>query len=263
MILCDLDGVVAVGPEGDTKPGAPIYRTFAKVPSELETIGAAEIPLHLVTAKVEPEARQVLEAIGLDHQITSVLGANRLFWPSIWVEIRRRGRLPRSIRKSVCRRVLRDRDRGSVVMLEDRLENLEEMLAADAIDHGILIPPLRLGGDRVLAWFELDLALRIARELATGKLEAPEVSRLGISVYRWRSDRLEPVQEPLTSVQGPSRYVLRLPSRSYGDDPTAAPTLEALDTGRVLAPGRPTVVGAVRAGRRALRFLAGHRGASL
>lgn len=260
MILCDMDGVLATGPGRDTMPGEPIYRTFARAPEELERIGAAGIPLHVVTAKVESEAAQVLEAIGLDAHIASVIGANRLFWPTVWAAVRRR-RLPSSLVKSVYRTVLPARQGGWVVMLEDRRENLREMLAAGAIDFGILVPPISVSEGRVVQWFDLDLALRLARELATGGPGALDLSGLGVSLRRWNGDATEEIDaEDGRAMREGERYLIRLPSLSFAA--SSGPTLERLDTGRVLTPGRANVVTTVRAGRRAVRRIVGRMSGS-
>lgn len=256
MILCDMDGVLATGRGMDTARGEPIYRTFTEPPAELERIRADDIPFHVVTAKVEAEATQVLRAVGLDGHIASVIGADRLFWPTVWTAVRRR-RLPSSLTKSVYRRVLPTRQDQRVVMIEDRHEHLSDMLAANVIDFGILVPPISITDDRITEWFDLNLALWVARKLVTGRVVAAELSRRSISMYRWQGGG--PKELDLADLPvgfGGGGYLLHLPNLSF-DPPSAGPTLETLNTGRILKPGRPNVVTTVRAGRRAFRQIVG------
>lgn len=257
MILCDMDGVLATGPGGDTAHDEPIYRTFTEPPDELDLIRACGIPFHVVTAKVEAEAAQVLEAIGLRDRIASVIGANRLFWPTLWAAIRK-GRLPRSLAKSVYRTVLPARGDRPVVMLEDRRENLCEMLAAGAIDYGILVPPISTSEGRIVEWFDVNLALRVARELARGSADAAGLSRLDLSIRPWRNGETERRErEGVAMILEGERYLLRLPALSFADMPAPGPTLESLDTGWVLTRGRRDLVTTVRAGRRVVRRIVG------
>lgn len=253
MILCDMDGVLATGLGRDTTPGEPIYRTFTEAPDELELIRAAGIPFHVVTAKVEAEAAQVLDAIGLHPRIESIIGANRLFWPSVWAAARK-GRLPESLAKSVYRRVLPTPQGARIIMLEDRQENLHEMLAAGAIDRGVLVPPISVSGGRIVEWFDVNLAFRVARGLAMGSMSAADLTRLDISIHRWHEGDLEPLDPAdAAGILEGERYLLRLPGLSFDGSPSAGPSLESLDTGRVLMAGRRDLVTTVRAGRRVVR----------
>jgi phosphoglycolate phosphatase-like HAD superfamily hydrolase len=93
MIACDLDNVLATNRGMDTSHGEPIHRTFRSLPPQLGVIREAGLPFHVVTAKVSRQAWQILRAVGLADQVTSVVGAEVLFWPTIWSALRR-GRLP-------------------------------------------------------------------------------------------------------------------------------------------------------------------------
>jgi hypothetical protein len=253
LILCDMDGVLATGPGTDTACGQPIYRTFVKVPDELGRIRAAGIPIHVVTAKVEAEASQVLQAVGLDGHVASVVGADRLFWPSVWAGVRK-GRLPRSVSKSLCRRLLQQDQAERVVMIENYHPHLCEMLAAGAIDLGILVPPISMDGGRISAWFDIDLALRVAREFVIGTLDPAELSGGNCALYRWDGEDLHQVDLSYLSVitEG-CGYLLRLPGLSVEDSAGSAPAVEDLQTGNVLLSGRRSLVSTVRVGRRFLR----------
>ncbi len=253
MILCDMDGVLATGPGMDTARGEPIYRTFTERPEELGRIRAAGISLHIVTAKVEAEATQVLQAIELDEYITSVISADRLFWPSVWAALRRK-RLPNRLSKIACGTMLPEHETGRVVMLEDRREHLCDMLAAEAIDFGVLVPPIVIGEGRIVEWFDLNLALRVAKDLSLGDVNAEELSRLGISIDVWEdgwSRRLDWTK--LSGTVDGRGYLLRLPRLTFANCPSPGPSLKSLDTGHVLTSGGLSVVGAVRAGRRVVR----------
>lgn len=182
MILCDIDGVLAIGPDGrDTKPGQAIYPTFRTRPSEVDTIRVAGIPFCIVTAKVEVEAQQILSAINLLDHVDVVVGADRLFWPTLALDLSAR-RIPSVIRKSVSRRFL-PRSYGSpVVMIEDRRANLEEMLLSRSIDFGILVPPPERTGQPPCEWFDLEAALRLARAAVQGRLELSRLEMEGVKV---------------------------------------------------------------------------------
>lgn len=249
MILCDMDGVLATGPRGDTTCGEPIYRTFMDITDELERIRAAGVPIHVVTAKVEAEAAQVLQAIGLEDHVASVVGADRLFWPSLWAAARAR-RLPNALSKSLCRRLLPRGQEERAVMIENHHPHLREMLAARAIDLGILVPPIAMEGNRITTWFDLNLALRIAREFATGTLDSEDLSGRGVQLYAWNGDRperLDPSRLPSITLGG--QHLIHLPGLSVED----SPAVEALHTGSILRPGGANVVTTVRAGRRFLK----------
>ena len=240
-----MDGVLAVGPHRDTEWNQPIYRTFVDPPAEFDSIHAAGVSMHLVTAKVEAEAHQVLEAIGLDRHFASVVGADRLFWPTLWAAARKR-RVPEALTKSVCRGILQPQDGMRVVMIEDQAQNLVEMLTAGAIDFGILVPAFTISGERVEQWFDLDLALRIARELATRPVEPSELADLGIE--------LSSFQDANSDVTGTAGALLELPGRSCHRSERPLPQLLAsFATDRKLVPSRRNAISIARAGRRLAR----------
>lgn len=253
MILCDMDGVLARGGTGDTVPGGSIYRTFQEVPEELERIRAAGIPVHLVTAKEEAEASQVLHAVGVSQYIESIVSANQMFWPTVRRAITR-GRVPRNLAKSTARRLLRGPPDGVVVMLEDRGEHLWAMLADGAIHFGILLPPIVVSGGRIVEWYDLDLALRVARRLVQEDLDMRELAGIGADVRILRDGALHSVH--LETHPGPlvgERYLVQMPTLSGAEIDGSGPTLDSLDTGRVLEAGRGTVVSWVRSALRILR----------
>src|SRR4051812_23284378 len=187
MILCDLDMVLATSNGSDTRAGQPIHRTFREVPAELDLIKRDGIPFHVVTAKVEQEARLVIQAIGLDDHVTSVIGANRLLWPSVWLALKK-GRMPTSISKAFWRKAIRadksESEPPCVVMIEDRRSNLLEMLRHGSIHVGILVPPIRLAGESVVEWFDLGFALGLARALVLKVDLSPLLSTCPLRAYR-------------------------------------------------------------------------------
>lgn len=237
MILCDIDGVLATAEQGDTRCGHPIYRTFTPPLEEVERIRDAGIPLHAVTAKVEAEAWQVLEAVGLHRHVRTVVGADRLFWPTIRGALRT-WRVPSTVHKSVCRQILEGECDGPVVMIEDREGNLREMLEAGAVDVGILVPPMTAEDGRVVSGFDLDFVLHLARRVSLGEDCVGVLARGGVRVLR--------------SVPDKGQYLFRIPPHPLADDPAMAPSLRSLSTGRVLEGGRPTLVTTVRTGREVL-----------
>src|SRR4029450_14155735 len=83
MILCDIDNVLATNCGRDTAIGEPIYRTFVQMPTAFHDIRRACVPIHVVTAKAEREARQILAAIGLSAWVDSVIGAHNLLWATL------------------------------------------------------------------------------------------------------------------------------------------------------------------------------------
>jgi hypothetical protein len=237
VILCDMDGVLAMGPRGDTAPREFIYRTFVEYPTALRRIREAGIPVHLVTAKVEAEARQVLRAIELEGDFTSIIGADQLFWPTLRSALRRR-RLPAAIAKSTFRSVLEVPPGRPVVMIEDNRGNLLEMLGEGAIDFGILVPPLRMEGERLARGFDLELAFSVARRLSDPRLDPATLAEDDIPLLRSHGG-----------------YLLHLPElRDVGGAPPL-PDLKALTTGVVLQASGADVVSAIRAGRRLVRNL--------
>lgn len=250
MILCDMDGVLALGPEGDTGWHQPIFRAFSESPEELDKIHARGIPLHLVTAKVEGEALQVLQAIGLDGHFSSVIGADRLFWPAIRGGLRRR-RVPESLAKSAFLSILpRPVDRY-VVMIDDRSHNLVEMMEAGSIDFGILVPPIICSTGHIESWFDLNLAFRLARELTTGRLDLSSLRAKGVTTF-------EPAPRTLGTGSARTRrdfegVVLSLPSVSLHRSGAVPIPLESLDTGACLLPCRWNVVTVARTIRSLIR----------
>ena len=229
MILCDIDGVLAFGPSGaDTTPDEAIYPTFRRRPVEIKAIRAAGIPFCIVTAKVEVEARQILSALELLHDVDGVVGGDRLFWSTLVLDLSER-RIPSVVRKSVSRRWLPDSPGPPVVMIEDRMANLEEMFRRRSIDLGILIPPPKRTRPPFFEWFDLGLALRLAKSAVQGSLDLSS---------------LEEIQE----VEGLTRREGRL--REAGDNPPLLiklPYLASEDR-----PGSPPIspVGVLRASRR-------------
>jgi len=253
VILCDMDGVLATGEAGDTATGRPIYRTFREIPPELARIRDAGVPMHVVTAKVEPQARQVLHAVGLESCFDSVVGADRLFWPTVWDSFKR-GRVPRAVSKKACRKLLPDPRGRAVVMIEDHPGHLQELLSAGLIDLGILVPKILVVGGEARTWFDLDLALRIARALTTGKPSEINLELTGVSIHRW----VEGVAEEIDDLENDlmeegHRFLMRLPTLRPPEVNDRADGVSPLHTGQVLKSTGFGVVGAVRATRRALR----------
>jgi hypothetical protein len=247
-----MDGVLAVGPHRDTEWHQPIFRTFSEVPEEFGHIREAGVSLHLVTAKVEVEAAQVLRAIGLHDHFDSIIGADRLFWPSLW-SAARKGRLPGSLAKSACRRILAANEGRPVVMIEDQAHNLIEMLAAGAIDFGILVPPFTRSGNRVDEWFDLNLALRLARELTTEAVDLRGLTGSGItaSYPRQLPDGSVELQD-MTASAGGAGFFLHLPVRKPFDD-IQSPFLALINTGQDLIPSRRNAISIARSGNRFIR----------
>jgi hypothetical protein len=237
MILCDIDGVLAMGPAGDTAVGEPIYRTFPQTLLELQRVRDAGVEFHVVTARVQAEAVQVLEAIGIDRYVDSIISADRLFWPTVWNALRR-GKLPHSLSKSGCSPLLPKAGGRPVVMIENHYPHLQDMLSAGVIDYGFLVPPIQLRDGMVAQWFDLERVLRLARELVTGAATA-ELGDLGM----------------LAEQIGTGRYLFRLPPAN----PAAANSrdLQSLHTGCVLRRGSPNLVAVVRASRRFVRSVRG------
>lgn len=253
MILCDMDGVLATGEGGDTAFGRRIYRTFREIPQALRIIADDPTPFHVVTAKTEAEAEQVVEAIGVETYVDSVVGADRLFWPTVWTALKQ-GRLPDSLSKASCLRNLSNREGSTVVMIEDHRAHLVDMLMSGTIDHGVLVPRIAASGDRLATWFDLDLALTLGWELATGRgYPAGWISR-GVRILGWKEElkELVPCRE-MPADDGDDRFVLELPEVVFPGGTSAGPQLESLDTGRLLQPGKPNVVTGVRAARRILK----------
>jgi phosphoglycolate phosphatase-like HAD superfamily hydrolase len=93
MILCDIDNVLATNCGRDTAIGEPIYRTFVQMPTAFHDIRRACVPIHVVTAKAEREARQILAAIGLSAWVDSV---HRSQQAPLGYSARRSGSRPRT-----------------------------------------------------------------------------------------------------------------------------------------------------------------------
>ena len=259
MILCDMDMVLATSGGTDTAVGHPIYRTFKDPPSELDLIRKDEIPFYIVTAKVENEARTILNAIGLEKYVTSVVGANSLVWPTLWRAIKN-GRLPNSISKAFWRNVVQDtlaRDKTKcIVMIEDRPENLLDMFEMGCIDVGILVPQIRLAGEFIVEWFDLGLALGLARNLVLGIEDKSLLSRHDLVVHQWHKSGLEAVDPMSLFMRSKQfRYLVKLPTVSVNGLHDQGIMLQSLETGCRLVADRRNVVSLLRACRRAYRRL--------
>ena len=254
MILCDLDGVLAVGPRRDTERGAPIYRTFKEPPEELLAIQDAGIPLHIVTAKVEAEAKQVLDAIGLSAGWDSVIGADRLFWPTVRAALRER-RVPSALLKSTFRKAIPTQGERPIVMIEDQADNLREMLSASAIDFGILVPRFSISENRIEAGFDLNRALELARRLSEGRgfLDALETLRSSAADQE-REKGITGSDRELERFPDPHGSVFQIPA---WDRALPSLSLDAFDTGHALTAHRGNIVTMVRYARRISRRLMG------
>ncbi|MCZ6625764.1 MAG: hypothetical protein O7B35_16285 [Deltaproteobacteria bacterium] len=249
MILCDLDKVLATSRGMDTTYGERIHRTFVQLPLQLQIIREAGIPFHIVTTKTEAEAWEVLRTIGLDKHVTSVIGANALLWPSVWSALKN-GRIPVSISKAFYGRAIPNNNSGRVVMIEDQRNNLNAMFEAGCIDVGILVPQVSVVENRVVEWFDLDLVLRVARELVTDSMNADELARLGLKAYRCQTDGLKEIDiRDLKIMRRNDRYLIEMPIVSALKDPSSGIMLQSLDTGYTLTTRRLNVVTALRTGR--------------
>jgi hypothetical protein len=257
MILCDLDMVLATSNGGDTRAGQPIHRTFKDCPVELDLIKEEGIPFHVVTAKVEEEALRVIRAIGLDKYVTSVIGANGLLWPTIWLALKKR-RIPSSISKAFWRKAIRGAESGKkaqcVVMIEDRRSNLLEMLEHGSIDVGILVPPIRLAGDSVVEWFDLGLALSLARVLVL-RLDGSQLfASCPLRVYQLRGEQLHPTDSVnLLAGPEPRRYLIELPAMSSNSCQEQRLLLRSLETGCDLVASRTDITSLLRVCKRICR----------
>jgi hypothetical protein len=227
VILCDLDGVLAVGPDGDAAPSRPIYRTFVRVPEALDQVRETGTPLHLVTARVGKEAGQILAAIGLDGHFDQVVAAEQLFWPTVRQALKRRT-VPSSLSKTTYRHHVRITTGSRVVMIENHRGHLEEMLDSDSIDFGVLVPPVRFSEGKVVAWFDLDAAIALAHSLVFPPGGA--------------------------GARTPAR-IFEIPRLSPHESRGSYPTIDSLYTGQTLDAKRGNVVSAVRAARGVLRRL--------
>lgn len=260
MILCDLDMVLATSSGSDTLAGQTIHRTFVERPAEFDLILGDAIPFHVVTAKVANEARQVIRAIGLERYVSSVIGADHLFWPTlrgaIW-----KWQLPRSISKAFWRSALGPT--GStlcttrrVVMIEDRKSNLLEMLECKSIDIGILVPRIQVEGEVITEWFDLPLALRLARILALGSGDISDVDRRAVQVSRVRGRGIKSVDaDQFFSAPAVGGHLIELPAAQRSLQQAQCLTLQFLETGYVLNPSRGDVVSLLRASKRLGRRL--------
>lgn len=251
MILCDLDMVLATSNGCDTLVGQPIHRTFQDRPGELDLIKRDGIPFHIVTAKVEQEARTVLHAIGLEGYVTSVIGANSLLWPTLRCAVKER-RMPTSISKAFWRTAIRDIEVPEkiqrVVMIEDRRSNLLDMLKYGSIDVGILVPQMRLAGESVVEWFDLNLVLRLARNLALGVDCGGLLSAYPLRVYQWRESGLEAADaESLLAGRETYRHLIELAALSPMSDQEQAFKLQSFETGQILVASKFNMASLLRA----------------
>lgn len=238
MILCDLDMVLATSYGSDTVPGQPIHKTFREHPEQLDAIKDDGIPFYIVTAKVEREARRVLRAIGFEGYVTSVIGADRLLWPTLWRAMKQR-RIPTFISKALWRSAIRgaeaSRKADCVVMIEDRRSNLLDMLEYGSIDVGILVPQIRVEGDSVVEWFDLDVALRLARKIVL-QIDAGELLSTGpVRIYQWSESGLESCNiSALCAGRGRYRYLIEMPALSSILRDQSPLALGLLETGHTL-----------------------------
>lgn len=254
MILSDLDGVLAMGPGRDTSPGDMIYRTFSEVPRGLLQARNQGVPLHLVTAKVEGEARQVLAAVGLETHFASVIGADRLFWTTLRRALHTL-RMPSAVFKSGYRSFIKAPGYQPIVMIEDNRNNLLEMLASGAIDYGILLPPIRIEEGLVVRGFDLGLALDLASHLATGNQTLEAFSEVEVSRLREPRRGETQSQESVSSCahSEPGRYIFHLPPLIHQGSTKPPIPLESLSTGVRLVADHRSVISAVRGARRLAR----------
>jgi len=243
MILCDIDGVLAFGPTGDTAVDLPIYRSFVQVPPEFGRIVRDGIALHVVTAKVADEAAQVLHAVGARSLFSRVIGAEDLLFPTLRRAVWNR-ELPRALYKSTFRSRLRVGPSERVVMLEDNRWNLEEMLARGAIDFGLLVPPIVVRQALVQRWFDLDYALGVARELANGLQSNTSLAAAGINVESRERDPRS------GSALG---WLVHIPDALPRGTSEQSLPLEMLDTGSRLVSKSRNIVSMLRNAKRRLK----------
>lgn len=258
MIACDLDNVLATNRGMDTSHGEPIHRTFRSLPPQLRVIRDAGLPFHVVTAKVSRQAWQILRAVGLADQVTSVVGAEVLFWPTIWSALRR-GRLPGTISKAAFTRFV-PTSGARAVMIEDRIANLEVLFRAGTLDTAILVPPLRIVEERVVEWFDLDSVLRLAADLARSVADVREIERRGYSILRWTPTAVLPVGgADAADAIGRAPLIFEAPRLRAGGSERAGVDLRELDTGERLTATSADAISAVRETLRLLRGLGGAR----
>jgi hypothetical protein len=230
MILCDIDNVLATNCGRDTAIGEPIYRTFVQMPTAFHDIRRACVPIHVVTAKAEREARQILAAIGLSAWVDSVIGANKLLWATLLDGVAR-GRAPTKVSKAFYRRFLSDIGAGPVVMIEDREGHLEDMLSHESIDGGVLVPPILFDGNHVAQWFDLNAALLAALAMV-----------LGTRSVRARSAGMFVADQ----------RIIRLPPERPGLGGVPAVTADQLATGELLRKARLSPISVLRQVRKSV-----------
>jgi hypothetical protein len=255
MILCDLDKVLAMNRGLDTTPGAVIHRTFLNPPIQLQRIKDSGIPFYILTAKTEAEAWEILRAVGLEGYVWSVIGAEALFWRSVWHALKN-GRMPSAVSKAFYQQRLHDEVSRPRVMIEDRLDRLIEMFEMQCIDFGILVPEIRVVEGWIEEWFDLDAVFRAAQTLAMGKIDEAEYVKAGITMCRWEAGEFQEIEvSDCERLLRAGMHIVKIPKvpASNCSEPLS---LQKLDTGCILSAKPRSVVAALCAGRRIVRRLA-------
>jgi hypothetical protein len=151
VLLLDLDGVVIFEAEPPHLASVEIlllHNTLGEI------LNKTESPVVVVTHRSRAEAHRILEAAGLTSDVLSgIVAAEDLFWAGLrhhgLFVLARKG-----LRKSLILPLIEKQlgiPRSRMALIDDRLDNLEDMLA-NGIGLTLLAPSLMENGDSIVSF---------------------------------------------------------------------------------------------------------------
>jgi hypothetical protein len=150
LLLLDLDGVVVFEAEPPHLPKVEILLLHHLLE---EVLKQADAPVVVVTHRSKAEALKILEAAQLHPALSGIVAAEDLLQAGLRhhgiFRVARKG-----LRKSLILPVMEERfgiPRARMALIDDRLDNLEDMLA-NGIGLTLLAPSLMENGDSLVSF---------------------------------------------------------------------------------------------------------------
>ncbi len=190
LLLLDLDGVVVFEAEPPHLASAEILLLHDLL---AEVLRKAQAPVVVVTHRSRAEARRILQAARLNGEVLSgLVAAEDLFYAGLRhhgvFRVARRG-----LRKSLILPVVErqfDIPRARMALIDDRLDNLEDMLA-HGLGLALLAPSLMESGEALVS-FDVNEAVEAFTRWG-GAAPQREIVRLAertVTVDPWRKTGL-------------------------------------------------------------------------
>ena len=130
LLLLDLDGVLVFERQGSRAGSLEILRLHQDLPLHLSRVG---LPIIVLTHRSRSEALRILRSVGVEpERLLGVMAAEQLALSAVrsgeWTSIPRHGLRKRLILPHIGRAYGFQPE--AIALLDDRIENLEDMLAA-------------------------------------------------------------------------------------------------------------------------------------